>query len=136
MEDSSTTDATLELYRSLRTDGHDGVGIVLQAALRRTLDDIAPLSDLRPRVRLCKGIYLEPSSIAFQEPDVIRKSFVACLDALVDAGCRVAVATHDESLLEQTLDRIARLERARTSCRCSSASAPTAAGARRRRASA
>jgi proline dehydrogenase len=112
MEDSSTTDATLELYRSLRADGHEGVGIVLQAALRRTLSDIEALSDLRPRVRLCKGIYVEPSSIAFQEREVIRKSFVACLDALVDAGCRVAVATHDESLLGQTLDRIPRLERA------------------------
>ena len=106
MEDSSTTDATLELYRSLRADGHEGVGIVLQAALRRTLSDIETLSDLRPSVRLCKGIYVEPSSIAFQEREVIRKSFVACLDALVDAGCRVAVATHDEWLLGRTLDRI------------------------------
>ena len=112
MEDSSTTDATLELYRSLREDGQDGVGIVLQAALRRTLGDIEALSDLRPSVRLCKGNYVEPSAIAFQEREVIRKSFVACLDALVDAGCRVAVATHDEWLLGQTLDRIPRLEAA------------------------
>ena len=106
MEDSSTTDATLDLYRSLRAEGHDGVGIVLQAALRRTLDDIAALSDLRPSVRLCKGIYVEPSAIAFQEPDVIRKSYVACLDALLAAGCRVGVATHDEWLLERTLERV------------------------------
>jgi proline dehydrogenase len=112
MEDSSTTDATLELYRLLREDGQDGVGIVLQAALRRTLGDIEALSDLRPSVRLCKGIYVEPSAIAFQEREVILKSFVACLDALVDAGCRVAVATHDEWLLGQTLDRIPRLEAA------------------------
>jgi proline dehydrogenase len=112
MEDSSTTDATLELYRLLREDGQDGVGIVLQAALRRTLGDIEALSDLRPSVRLCKGIYVEPSAIAFQEREVIRKSLVACLDALVDAGCRVAVATHDEWLLGQTLDRIPRLEAA------------------------
>jgi proline dehydrogenase len=112
MEDSSATDATLELYRSLREDGHDGVGIVLQAALRRTLSDIHALSDLRPSVRLCKGIYVEPSAIAFQEREVIRKSFVACLDALLDAGCRVAVATHDEWLLGQTLERIPRLQTA------------------------
>ncbi|HEX3291527.1 MAG TPA: proline dehydrogenase family protein [Gaiella sp.] len=110
MEDSSTTDATLELYRSLREEGHEGVGIVFQAALRRTLSDIEALSDLRPSVRLCKGIYVEPSAIAFQERQVIRKSFVACLDALVAAGCRVAVATHDEWILEQALDRVARLE--------------------------
>jgi proline dehydrogenase len=112
MEDSSTTDATLGLYRSLREEGYDGVGIVLQAALRRTLSDIEALGDLRPSVRLCKGIYVEPSSIAFQEREVIRKSFVACLDALVAAGCRVAVATHDEWLLGRTLDRVPRLEAA------------------------
>jgi proline dehydrogenase len=112
MEDSSTTDATLALYRSLREEGYESVGIVLQAALRRTLSDIEALSDLRPSVRLCKGIYVESSSIAFQERQVIRKSFVACLDALRDAGCRVAVATHDEWLLEQALDRLPRLQAA------------------------
>jgi proline dehydrogenase len=110
MEDSSTTDDALELYRRLRGDGRDNVGIVLQAALRRTLDDIATLADLRPSVRLCKGIYVEPSSVAFQEPDVIRRSFVACLDVLFEAGCRVAIATHDEWLLGQTLDRVAGLD--------------------------
>jgi proline dehydrogenase len=109
MEDSSTTDDTLELYRSLRAEGHDGVGMVLQAALRRTLSDIAELAELRPSVRLCKGIYLEPSSVAFQEPDLIRTSFVACLGALLAAGCPVAIATHDEWLLERTLERVAGL---------------------------
>jgi len=113
MEDSSTTDAALSLYRALREAGHDNVGIVLQAALRRTLDDIAAVSDLRPSVRLCKGIYLEPASIAFQEPDVIRRSFVACLDALFDAGCRVAIATHDEWVLGQALERVAGLDESR-----------------------
>ncbi len=106
MEDSSTTDETLALYRALREGGRDGVGIVLQAALRRTLDDIATLADLRPSVRVCKGIYVEPSAIAFQEPDVIRRSFVACLDALLAAGSRVAIATHDEWLLERALERV------------------------------
>jgi proline dehydrogenase len=106
MEDSSTTDATLALYRFLRAEGHDGVGIVFQAALRRTLDDIAALAPLRPSVRLCKGIYLEPASIAFQGFDEIRSSFVSGLDALVEAGCRVAVATHDEWLIEQALERV------------------------------
>ena len=86
MEDSSTTDDTLDLYRALRGAGRDNVGIVLQAALRRTLDDIATLADLLPNVRLCKGIYVEPSSVAFLEPDVIRRSFVACLDAVLAAG--------------------------------------------------
>jgi proline dehydrogenase len=110
MEDSSTTDDTLELYRALREAGRDNVGIVLQSALRRTLDDIATLADLRPSVRLCKGIYVEPSSVAFQEPDVIRRSFVACLDALLATGSRVAIATHDEWLLGQALERVADLD--------------------------
>jgi len=110
MEDSSTTDDALDLYRALRGSGRDNVGIVLQAALRRTLDDIATLADLRPSVRLCKGIYVEPPSVAFQEPDVIRRSFVACLDALLEVGCRVAIATHDEWLLGQALERVAGLD--------------------------
>ena len=110
MEDSTTTDETLALYRSLRAHGYEGVGIVFQAALRRTLDDIAALAPLRPSVRLCKGIYVEPTSVAFHEFQVIRKSFVACLDALLGAGCRVAVATHDEWLLERALERVEALD--------------------------
>jgi proline dehydrogenase len=110
MEDSSTTDAALDLYRALRAEGCEGAGIVLQAALRRTLSDIEDLRALHPSVRLCKGIYVEPPSVAFQEFEVIRKSFVSCLDALLEADCRVAVATHDEWLLEQTLERVEGLD--------------------------
>jgi proline dehydrogenase len=106
MEDSSCTDATLRLYRELRGVGLDNVGIVLQAALRRTLTDIADLADLRPRVRLCKGIYVEPPEVAFQDAGVVRKHFVACLDALLAGGSHVAVATHDEELIAATLGRV------------------------------
>jgi proline dehydrogenase len=111
MEDSSTTDDALGLYRSLREEGRDRVGVVLQAALRRTLDDIEALAPLQPSVRLCKGIYLEPPSVAFQEFEAIRASFVACLDALLATGARTAIATHDEWLLERTLERVAGLDR-------------------------
>ena len=111
MEDSSTTDDALGLYRSLREQGRERVGVVLQAALRRTLDDIEALAPLRPSVRLCKGIYVEPPSIAFQEFEAIRASFVVCLDALLAAGARTAIATHDEWLLERTLERVAGLDR-------------------------
>ena len=111
MEDSSTTDETLDLYRWLREQGRDRVGVVLQAALRRTLADVEALVPLRPSVRLCKGIYVEPPSIAFQEFDVIRKSFVSCLEALLAAGARTAVATHDEWLIERALERVAGLDR-------------------------
>jgi proline dehydrogenase len=108
MEDSSTTDETLRLYRELREAGHDNLGIVLQARLRRTLDDIASLAELRPSVRLCKGIYLEPAAIAFTDFEAVRASFVRCLDALLDAGCYVGVATHDEWLVGESLLRISR----------------------------
>jgi proline dehydrogenase len=100
MEDSSTTDATLRTYRELRESGHDNVGVVLQTRLRRTLDDIAALADLRPNVRICKGIYLEPESIAYTRFDEIRASFVRCLEALRETASYVGVATHDEYLID------------------------------------
>ena len=105
MEDSTTTDATLRLYRELREAGHDNVGIVLQAYLRRTLDDVGALADLKPNVRLCKGIYVEPPSLAYSGADSVRTSFVQCLDALLEAGAYVAAATHDERLIGEALRR-------------------------------
>jgi proline dehydrogenase len=99
MEDSSTTDDTLRLYRELREDGHDNVGVVLQAMLRRTLADVAALAELKPSVRLCKGIYVESAEVAYQDYEAVRASYVRALQALLDAGCYVGVATHDEWLL-------------------------------------
>jgi proline dehydrogenase len=101
MEDSSCTDETLQLYRELREAGLDNVGVVLQAYLRRTLDDIESLSDLTPNVRLCKGIYVEPEEIAYQDFDEVRENFVAALDALLRGGSYVGIATHDEWLIEE-----------------------------------
>ena len=101
MEDSSTTDDTLRLYRELRASGHYNVGIVLQSRLRRTADDVRELAELRPNVRLCKGIYLESPEIAFQGFDEVREAFVQALGALWDAGCYVGVATHDRWLLDR-----------------------------------
>jgi proline dehydrogenase len=105
MEDSSTTDDTLRLYRELREDGHDNVGVVLQARLRRTLGDVHSLADLEPSVRLCKGIYLEPRTVAFGDDEAVRANFVRCLEALLEAGCYVGVATHDEWLIGESLAR-------------------------------
>ena len=102
MEDSSTTDETLRLYRDLRGAGLDNVGIVLQSSLRRTLADVRELAGLAPNTRLCKGIYVEPEAIQFRDPDAVRVSFVQALEALLDAGCYVGVATHDEWLLDET----------------------------------
>jgi proline dehydrogenase len=101
MEDSSTTDDALRLYRELRETGHENVGVVLQAMLRRTAADIDALADLKPNVRLCKGIYLEPPQLAYQEIEEVRASFVSALAALLGAGSYVGIATHDEWLLDQ-----------------------------------
>ena len=79
MEDSSTTDDTLRLYRELRAEGHENLGVVLQAYLRRTVGDIDGLDN----VRLCKGIYVEPATIAYQEFDAVRANFVRSLEQLV-----------------------------------------------------
>ena len=99
MEDSSTTDRTLRLYRELRDAGHENVGVVLQAYLRRTEDDLAGLEN----VRLCKGIYVEPVAIAYRGFDEVRANYVRCLEALVAQGSYVAVATHDEYLIREAL---------------------------------
>jgi proline dehydrogenase len=101
MEDASTTDDTLRLYGELRRAGLDNVGLVLQARLRRTLDDIASLAELRPNVRICKGIYLERWSIAYTDFDEIRANFVRCLEALCESASYLGIATHDEFLIAE-----------------------------------
>jgi proline dehydrogenase len=83
------------------------VGVVLQAYLRRTLDDIGALADLMPNVRICKGIYVEPAAIAFTDYDAVRANFVRSLDALLEAGAYVGIATHDEWLIGRALERVA-----------------------------
>ena len=110
MEDSSTTSDTLRLYRELRGKGFENVGVVLQAYLRRSLDDVRALADLEPNVRLCKGIYIEPPAIAFTDYDAVRANYVRCLDALLDAGAYVGVATHDEWLIGEALTRVQGLQ--------------------------
>jgi proline dehydrogenase len=99
MEDSSTTDRTLALYRGLRDAGHTNVGVVLQAYLRRTYDDLAGVEN----VRLCKGIYVEPPRVAFTDFDEVRANYVRCLEALVTRGVYVGIATHDEHLIREAL---------------------------------
>ena len=103
MEDSTCTTDTLRMYRELRQEGLDNVGIVLQAYLRRTIRDIRELAPLKPNVRLCKGIYIEPPLIAYRDFEVVRKNFVFCHRELLRAGCYVGIATHDQWLIEQGL---------------------------------
>jgi proline dehydrogenase len=99
MEDSSTTQTTLDLYDQLRADGFGNVGVVLQSYLRRTLGDAARLGEMGASVRLCKGIYIEPRRLAYQDRETVRAAFVTALETLLVAPRSfTAIATHDEWL--------------------------------------
>jgi proline dehydrogenase len=106
MEDSSTTAETLQIYRELRGQGLDNVGVVLQAYMKRTLADVAELADLRPNARVCKGIYVEPPEVAFQEFETVRLNFVETVGALLDLGAYIGVATHDDWVIGESLTLI------------------------------
>jgi proline dehydrogenase len=100
MEDSSTTDDTLRLFRELRDEGHARVGPVLQSSLKRTVADAETLAG--ESVRLCKGIYIEPEAIQFRDDPRVRGSFVHALEILLDGGSYAAIATHDEWLVDES----------------------------------
>ena len=109
MEDSSCTDATLDVYRRLRDEfGSERVGVVLQAMLRRTLRDIDDLTAAPANFRLCKGIYVEPHAVAYTQYEIVRRNFVACLERMIERGAYVGIATHDELLVCEALRLIRR----------------------------
>lgn len=105
MEDNTTTDATLRVFEELRKE-HDNVGLVLQARLLRTPDDIAKLAPGKLSVRMVKGIYLEPATIAHTDADKIRAAFVACSRQLFERGAYVSLATHDAGMAESCIELV------------------------------
>ncbi len=98
MEDRTCTDPTLAIYRELQP-GHGNLGVVFQAYMRRTLDDIAALPAAGANVRLCKGIYIEPRPVAWKGYHTVRRNFIAALDKLFRQQVYVGIATHDEYLV-------------------------------------
>jgi len=102
MEDHRFTEQTLALYREL-SPRFGNLGVVLQSALHRSRDDARQLAAEGADVRLCKGIYREPASVAFQRRSEVRQSFRDCLAALLDGAGRLGVATHDEPLLREAI---------------------------------
>lgn len=102
MEDHSTTDATLRMYRDLHAR-YGNVGVVLQAYMRRTLRDIAELPKQGANVRICKGIYVEPRLIAWKGYDTVRANYLQALEKLIAFGVYPAIATHDEYLACQAV---------------------------------
>jgi proline dehydrogenase len=103
-EDHTTTDSTLEILAELRKD-HPGTGAVLQAYLRRTEGDCRELATAGSRVRLCKGAYAEPESVAFQSALDVDKSYVRCLNVLMSGEGYPMIATHDPRLIAIAEDR-------------------------------
>jgi proline dehydrogenase len=98
MEDSGCTDDTLDIFFRLREE-FENVGAAIQANMRRSLADVRRLAKVKANVRLCKGIYIEPRDIAYQDKELIRSNFTHLLEELLDAGCYVGIATHDERLV-------------------------------------
>jgi proline dehydrogenase len=101
MESSEYTSRTLDLVKDLHAR-YKRVGTVIQAYLYRSKEDVEQLCDLGVRIRLCKGAYLEPHSVAFPRKDQVDANYVALMQLLLDRGEYPAIATHDERMINET----------------------------------
>ncbi|MCF8260202.1 MAG: proline dehydrogenase family protein [Melioribacteraceae bacterium] len=99
MEDSSLTDKTIKLFDRINKD-FDNVGIVLQAYLKRTADDVDKLNPQNTDYRLCKGIYVEPEKIAYKDRKKVQDNFIELMSKIISNGNYVGIATHDEVLVD------------------------------------
>jgi proline dehydrogenase len=108
MENSPYTTQTLDMYKKFRDDGFDNVGFVIQAYMRRSMDDVSKLLSYKPNVRLCKGIYVEAESIAYKEFEEVRENYRKLLNLMLDNGVYVGIATHDEELIKFGLQEVKR----------------------------
>jgi proline dehydrogenase len=108
MEDSSCTDATLRIYRRVLAE-YGNTGAVLQSYMRRTTSDVNDLLPLRPNIRICKGIYRESRTIAWQDFETIRANFISNMEKLMSGGAYVGVATHDPYLVWAGMSAVDRL---------------------------
>ncbi len=109
MEDHTTTDSTLRIYRTMVERHGKHVGVVLQSYMRRTVADINDLEDLTPNIRMCKGIYREPRTVAWGAYETVRDNFTYTVEKLLRAGSYVGIATHDSHLVWTTMSLIDRL---------------------------
>lgn len=105
MEDSSCVDMEIDIFRRLKKEFPNNVGLVMQSYLHRTMDDLKSMMDMHSsenplNFRLCKGIYVEPASIAYKKYEVINAHFLENLEFLLKNGVYVGIATHDINLVE------------------------------------
>jgi proline dehydrogenase len=103
MEESARVDPTLRIYKRLRAAGHDNVGTVLQSYLYRTPDDLADLLPLKPNLRLVKGAYLEPASIAYPDKVDVDRAYVELAERMLREAAFTAIATHDDRIIEHVI---------------------------------
>lgn len=112
MEDSSCIQKEIDLYKRLYAEFPDNVGIVLQAYMRRTLSDIEDLSRIKPEgkvnIRICKGIYNEPWSVAYKDMSEINNNFLQALDLMLRNKIFAAVATHDKKVIDGALELVSK----------------------------
>ncbi|MGA1494728.1 MAG: proline dehydrogenase family protein, partial [Rhodothermales bacterium] len=102
MEGTDITESTLSIFEKVYPDYRDHVGVVLQAYLKRTKEDIDRMCELQARVRLCKGAYSEPASVAWQDMPTIRDRFLEYMETLITKGRFPGIATHDDLLINAT----------------------------------
>jgi len=99
MESSEWTQATLDPFEEVWAEGYHNMGVVLQSYLRRTMDDARRMNELGVRVRLCKGAYVEPPEVAFQDKAEVDRNYVEVSKVLLTDGTYPAIATHDEEII-------------------------------------
>jgi proline dehydrogenase len=99
MEQSAFVGPTLQIFEALRRNGHTNVGTVLQSYLYRSPSDLERLLPLEPNLRIVKGAYLEPSSVAFPSKRDVDAAYVSLVERGLRGGAYVAVATHDEAII-------------------------------------
>lgn len=104
MEDSPRVEVTLRLYERLRAAGHANTGTVLQSMLFRTADDLTRLSSLKPNLRIVKGAYLEPPTVAYQEKAAVDRQYIALTERMLQENSYTGVATHDERIIDHVVN--------------------------------
>jgi len=109
MEDHTCTSDTIDIFLELR-EKYDNLGLVVQSYLRRTITDVNRLIKVHANLRLCKGIYIEPKSIAYKDPEIINSNYTYSLEKLLENDCYVGIATHDEKLIWHALSLIDRFK--------------------------
>jgi proline dehydrogenase len=103
MEDFPRVDPTLRIYRRLRAEGIDNVGIVVQSYLYRSEQDVRELVPLRPNIRVVKGAYLEPPTVAFPKKADVDRNYLALVELLLAGEGYTAVATHDDRIIDRVI---------------------------------